>query len=216
MEAYNYDEVKNCYNFTAKQYSDRFCNELDGKPFDCSVLNRFAKTVKANGLIIEFATGSGHIADYLYKCGLKKIQATDITEESINIATKKYPNINFGLANMLKTQFEDNSINGIVCFYGIVHFTYKEIDEVLNEWKRILRIGGRALFSFHIGNDESLRVESFLDNENAKATWNFFNVDKVLELMEKNGIVYDEVVIRYPYLEKEHPSKRCYIQFINQ
>lgn len=55
---------------------------------------------------------------------------------------------------MLDTGLEDNSINGIVCFYGIVHFTYTEVDPAIREWKRILDTDGRALFSFHIGNGE--------------------------------------------------------------
>jgi len=76
-----------------------------------------------------------------------------------------------------------------------------------------LKPGGKAIFSFHIGDDDSLRVEEFLDKENAKATWNFFQVDKVVEILEKNKIQYDEVVVRYPYIDKEHPSHRCYIQF---
>lgn len=216
MENYNFDEVKNCYNITSKQYSDTFCNELDEKPFDQEVLKRFAANVDQSLPTYEFGSGSCHISDFLYRNGLKNIVATDITEQSLRYAKIKFPHLNISQVNMLNTNIKDDSLNGIICFYGIVHFTYTEIEKVIIEWKRILHTKGRVLFCFHIGNGESYRAEKFLENENAKATWNFFEVDKVIDIMKTNDIEYYEVVIRYPYIGNEHPSKRCYIQFINK
>ncbi len=213
MEDYDYEEVYNCYNLTAKQYSDAFCNELDGKPFDRDVLRRFSKSVDQSRPIYEFAAGSCHISNFVYQNGLHNIVATDITPDSLKYALIKYPHLKFELMNMLSTGLKDDSINGIICSYGIVHFTYKEVDQVIKEWKRILVQNGIALFCFHIGSGDSLRVENFLENKNAKATWNFFEVDNILEIMKNNGIDYSEVIVRYPYIGNEHPSKRCYIQF---
>jgi ubiquinone/menaquinone biosynthesis C-methylase UbiE len=158
-------------------------------------------------------TGSGHIAQYLYKLGLNTIIGTDIAENILEIARINYPHLKFENRNMFDTKYENNSIDGIVSFYGIVHFTYSEIDSTIKEWKRILKPRGKAIFSFHIGDDKSVRVEKFLDKENATATWNFFQVDKVVDILEKNNIQYNEVVVRYPYINMEHPSHRCYIQF---
>lgn len=214
MEEYNIDEVQNCYNLAAQDYLTQFANELDNKPFDRSVLIRFAQ-IAANkqGKFIDFATGDGHIADFLYKQGLTSIVGIDISEKLIEVARTAYPAITFEQGNMYNTGLSAESVDGIVSFYGIVHFTYKEIELTLQEWKRILRPHGKALFSFHIGVDDSIRVEAFLGNENAKATWNNFRVETVLAILDRNGIVYDEVVIRYPYINKEHPSTRCYIEF---
>ena len=216
MEDYNLLEVQNCYNLTAKQYSDTYCNELDGKPFDRDLLKRFVTNIDQSKPTYEFAAGSCHIADYVYRNGLHNIIATDITKESLNYASLKYPHLKFEYMNMLETGLEDNSINGIICSYGIVHFTYNEINKAIIEWKRILNRKGRALFCFHIGNGESYRTEKFFENEKAKATWNFFEVEKIIDIMKENDIEYEEVIIRYPYIGNEHPSKRCYIQFMKK
>jgi ubiquinone/menaquinone biosynthesis C-methylase UbiE len=213
MEKYNIDEVRNCYNLAAQEYSDKFSDELNGKPFDRDLLTRFAKSVTTNGKFLDLGTATGHIADYLYKQGLKNVIGVDIAEQALIVARQKYPYLKFENRNIFDTQLPDDSIDGIVCFYGIVHFTYKEISRAIGEWKRILKPGGKALFSFHIGEDDSLRVQNFLDKENAKATWNNFRVERIVALLNNNGIEYDEVIIRYPYTNKEHPSKRCYIQF---
>jgi ubiquinone/menaquinone biosynthesis C-methylase UbiE len=213
MESYNLDEVRNCYELTAEEYSAQFSNELNGKPFDRNVLSRFVTASQKTGKFLDVATGTGHIADFLYSLGLEDITGIDISEKSLEIARIKYPYLKFENKNMYDTGIESNSIDGIICFYGIVHFTYKEIDLTIKEWKRILKSGGKALFSFHIGEDNSLRVEKFLDKDGAKATWNNFRVERIVELLNDNEIEYDEVIIRYPYKNKEHPSKRCYIQF---
>jgi ubiquinone/menaquinone biosynthesis C-methylase UbiE len=213
MENYNFNEVRNCYNLVAKEYADQFINELDGKPFDRDFLNRFRNNFDNNAKIIDMGTGSGHIAHYLYKLGLSNITGIDIAEKILEVAKINYPHLKFEHQSMFNTIFDNNSIDGIVSFYGIVHFTYKEIDRTIKEWKRILKPGGKAIFSFHIGEDNSLRVESFLDKENAKATWNFFQFNTIVDILVKNEIQYDEVVVRYPYINKEHPSQRCYIQF---
>ncbi|MDP4271625.1 MAG: class I SAM-dependent methyltransferase, partial [Bacteroidota bacterium] len=136
-----------------------------------------------------------------------------ISEKSLAFAGHKYPHIKFEYGNLLDTGLPDESVDGIICFYGIVHFTYTEIGLALSEWHRILKPGGKALFSFHIGNDDSIRVEAFLNKENAKATWNNFKVETIIDLLQKYNIGYDDVIIRYPYVGKEHPSKRCYIEF---
>jgi ubiquinone/menaquinone biosynthesis C-methylase UbiE len=213
MEEYNIDEVRNCYDTVAQEYSIKFSNELIAKPFDRNLLNLFVNNINKSGTFLDLGTGSGHIADYLYNLGLKDIKGVDISEKSLAIARLKYPYLRFENRNMFNTQIENDSIDGIVCFYGIVHFAYKEVSLAIQEWKRILKSGGIAIFSFHIGEDDSIRVEKFLDKENAKATWNNFRVDKIVEILNDNDIEYDEVIIRYPYPKIEHPSKRCYIQF---
>lgn len=213
MENYNINEVRSCYNLVAKEYSEQFADELAGKPFDRDFLNRFKNNFDNNSKVIDMGTGSGHIAQYLYKLGLNTIIGTDIAENILEIARINYPHLKFENRNMFDTKYENNSIDGIVSFYGIVHFTYSEIDSTIKEWKRILKPRGKAIFSFHIGDDKSVRVEKFLDKENATATWNFFQVDKVVDILEKNNIQYNEVVVRYPYINMEHPSHRCYIQF---
>lgn len=213
MEKYDIDEVRSCYDETAQEYSAAFCDELDGKPFDREVLARFARELPQDGAVVEFGTGSGHIAKFLHDCGARNVVATDISAKALSLAARKYPDLRFESRNMLDTGFKDASLDGIVCFYGIVHFTYAEIDRALAEWKRILKPRGKALFSFHVGEGESMRIDGFLGKPAARATWNFFKVDEIVGLMEKNGIPYDEVVVRHPYLTGEHPTKRCYVQF---
>ena len=163
--------------------------------------------------MVEFATCAGHIAYFLYNLGLNNLPAIDIAGKAVKLAYKKYPYIYFKTEDMLDSGLEDDPVDRILCFYSIVHFTYKEIDAAIKEWKRILKKECRALFSFNVVDDESLRVVSFLGNDSAKAARNSFSPDKIIKILKNNGIAYEEAIVRYPYPGKEHPIKRSYIIF---
>ena len=111
MENYNINEVRNCYNLVAKEYAEQFADELAGKPFDRDFLNRFKNNFDHNSKVVDMGTGSGHIAQYLYKLGLNNIVGTDIAGEILEIARINYPHLKFENRNMFDTKYENNSID---------------------------------------------------------------------------------------------------------
>jgi hypothetical protein len=59
MSEYNARETRDCYNRTARQYAENFLHELDNKPFDRSLLDRFNDVLPEASLIYDFGCGSG-------------------------------------------------------------------------------------------------------------------------------------------------------------
>ena len=210
MSRYNAREVRNCYDLAAREYAKNFLHELDGKPFDCSLLERFARVLPKDGLIYECGCGSGHIAKYLSDQGRQKLIGLDFSEKSIELARLNFPEIEFRVDDMLDSTMPSESADGIVAFYAIVHFTYREVEEAMREWFRQLKPGGSCLISFHAGRG-FLAVEKFLDVDGASATWRFLETGRVLKIAEKTGFQRYEAVERYPYAGAEHPGKRAYI-----
>jgi ubiquinone/menaquinone biosynthesis C-methylase UbiE len=210
MSRHNAREVRHCYDLTAGEYAKNFLHELDGKPFDRSLLERFARVLPEGGLIYECGCGSGHIAKYLHDQGRQKIIGMDFSEKSIELARRNFPEIDFRVDDMLASKMPSESADGIVAFYAIVHFTYREVEEAMTEWFRQLKPGGFCLISFHVGRG-ALRAEKFLDVDGASATWRFLETGRVLKIAEKTGFHQYEAVERFPYAGGEHPSKRAYI-----
>ena len=204
------DEIKNCYNLTAKEYSQNFLDELNSKPFDRNILDRFSEIISKKSLVYDFGCGSGQTTKYLYEKKKFKIIGLDFAENSIALAKKNFPKIKFEIDNMLESRKSSSSADGILAFYSIVHFTYKDVKIAFNEWYRILKNGGYCLFSFHVGK-ETIKVNNFLEVEGANASWRFFDADKILTILENVGFNVLEVIIRYPYKGYEHESKRAYI-----
>ncbi len=210
VNRYNANEVKDCYNRTAKEYADKFLNELDGKPFDRNILNRFSDMLSDGSLIFDFGCGSGQTTNYVYEKQKHKIIGLDFSENAIQLAKQNYNEIEFVVDDMLNSKMASGSADGILAFYAVVHFTYIEIEQVLKEWLRLLKPNAIILFSFHVG-DEAIEAVDFLGVSGAKATWYLLNTDRVLEIAGKVGFKVEEAVVRYPYIGYEHESKRAYI-----
>jgi len=203
-------EVKNCYNLTAKEYSQNFLDELSSKPFDRNILDRFSKLIPKNSLVYDLGCGSGQTTKYLFDKNKFEVIGLDFADKSIALAKKNFPQIEFKVDNMLYSKMVSSSADGILAFYSIVHFNYKDIKIAFNEWYRLLKNGSCCLFSFHVG-DEIIKVKNFLEVKGANASWRFMDTDKIVALIEKVGFKVCEAIIRYPYKENEHKSKRAYI-----
>lgn len=214
MEEYDAREVKDCYNRTAREYADRFLNELDGKPFDRNILDRFADMLPEGGIIYDFGCNSGQTTKYLSDKKKYKVMGLDFSENAVALAKQTFPGIDFVVDDMLDSKMDSNSTDGIIAFYAIVHFTYVQVGQAFREWRRLLKPKGLCLFSFHIG-EAAVTVEDFLGVSGAKATWRFLDTDKVLSIAEEAGFKVLEAVMRYPYKGVEHESKRAYILLQN-
>jgi SAM-dependent methyltransferase len=210
MQGYNAREVMDCYNRTVKEYADKFLNELDDKPFDRNLLNRFSDMLPDGSLIYDFGCGSGQTTKYIHDIGRHKIIGLDFSENVIQLAKQNFSEIEFFVDDMLNSKMTSGSADGILAFYAIVHFTYVEIEQALEEWLRLLKLNAISLFSFHAGQ-EVIQAIDFLGVKGANATWRFLDTDRVLEIAERVGFKVEETVIRYPYKGYEHESKRTYI-----
>lgn len=210
MEGYQAEQVRDCYNHTAPEYAEAFLDELAHKPFDRNLLNRFNDLLPAGSQIYDFGCGSGQTTKYMRDQQRHRVIGLDFAENAIRLAQARFGDIEFVVDDMLHSQMATSSADGILAFYAVVHFTYGEIEQVLNEWWRLLKNDALALFSFHVG-EEAVPVVDFLGVSGANAVWRFLDADRVLAIAEKVGFQVEEAVIRYPYREYEHLSKRAYI-----
>lgn len=201
------NEVTNCYDLTAEEYAKVFYNELENKPFDRLILQRFATENK--GKFADLGCGCGQTTKFLADLGVQDLVGIDLSPEMVKIAKKLNKNINFEVGNMLNLDKKDEELGAILAFYAIVHFTYEEIEQAFSEVYRVLKTSGQFLFSFHVGSEE-IKLDEFL-NQKLVITFYFFEVDKILQILEKIGFKLKDAIIRYPYKEVEHPSQRAYI-----
>src|SRR5215469_14601384 len=67
--AENLEQTRKSYDLVAEEYVKRLYHELESKPLDREVLERFATAVRAQGLVCELGCGSGQVARYLHERG---------------------------------------------------------------------------------------------------------------------------------------------------
>lgn len=204
-----FEQVKNCYDATAANYTKSFYDELSHKPLDRLILKRFASENKDKGILADLGCGCGHTTNFLKDSGAKEIVGIDLSAEMIKNASLKNSDINFEVGNILSLEKPDDAFAAVLAFYAIVHFTLDELEKAFTEIYRVLKVGGQFLFSFHVGAEET-HLDEFLEKR-VDVIFYFFEVETVLELLEKTGFQVSETVVRYPYKDFEYPSKRAYI-----
>jgi ubiquinone/menaquinone biosynthesis C-methylase UbiE len=201
--------IIDCYDKTAKNYADKFIDELRHKHLDRILLKSFASENSANGTLIDLGCGPGQTTKYLSECGVTDILGVDISSNMVTVAKNINPHLHFETADILNLKYPDNSFGSAIAFYAIVHFDYEQLKTAFKEIKRVLTNTGQFLFSFHIGGNV-VHMDNFLDHH-VHIDFYFFETNKITGLLTEIGFEIIDIIERQPYKDVENPSKRAYI-----
>jgi hypothetical protein len=70
MDAKTPSDYQSSYDRVADEYVRQIFDELQHKPFDRELLDRFAASVRDAGLACDMGCGPGHVARYLHEHGV--------------------------------------------------------------------------------------------------------------------------------------------------
>src|SRR5262245_42560456 len=133
--------VPDSYNSAAEAYVSHLATELERKPLDRHLLNRFAEATSGRGLVADLGCGPGHVSKYLHYRGAS-IPGIDISADMIRCASRLNQGLEFRVGDMRALDVAPASLAGVVAFYAIVHFTAAELGPVMTEMRRVLAPGG--------------------------------------------------------------------------
>jgi len=202
------NKIENAYNTVAKEYAAAFTDEHDKKPKDREILLRFSQEIGNRKPVWDLGCGPGQTAKYLKNLGVD-ISGLDLSENIIEHAKTIHPDIHFQKGNILKLEFENNSISAVAAFYAIVHFTEKQVGTAFHEIFRVLRPDGLFLFTYHIGRN-TIHLDEFL-GKRVDIGFMFFTTEFISNCLKKNGFEIIEIIEREPYPGVEYESRRAYV-----
>jgi SAM-dependent methyltransferase len=208
-EAKKIKTIQSSYDALAEEYANRFFHELDHRPRERDLLERFAAACRGRGLICDLGCGPGHIAGFLRRFN-PDVMGLDLSHQALVQARRRNAEIVFIQGDMLALPIATGSLSGIVAFYSIIHFEGPQLDRALAEMHRVLVKDGELLLGFHVGTetvhvDEELGVQVDLDAR-------FFTMDELVSRVEKLGFFVVEKFQRDPYPEIEYQSVRGYLR----
>lgn len=201
-------ETQQGYDRVAAQYAAHIFDELQHKPFDRAILDRFAAIAGPVGPVCDLGCGPGQVARYLHDHGVATI-GVDLSPAMVAEAGRLNPDIPFRQGTMLSLPFDDASLGGIVAFYSVIHIPYPQLPSVFGEMWRVLRPGGALLVAFHLG-DGDRHLEEWWDLP-VSLDFHVFQRPDIEDLLIAAGFRLLESLERDPYQDVEHASRRAYI-----
>jgi ubiquinone/menaquinone biosynthesis C-methylase UbiE len=201
-------QIRESYDRLAEEYARRIADELQHKPLDRELLDRFAKQTRGRGAVCDMGCGPGHVARYLRDAGVS-VSGLDLSPGMLEQARKLNPDIPFREGNMMSLEIPDGTLAGITAFYAIVNIPKSSLPLVFREMERVLRSGGLLLLAFHTG-DEVL-YEDELWGQKISMDFLLLPPAEIKRDLEAAGFTIEEVVEREPYAEVEYQSRRAYI-----
>lgn len=112
--------IRQSYDSLADEYTRRIFHELQHKPLDRKLLDRFAADIPAHGEVCDIGCGPGHIACYLRDAGVT-VFGLDLSPRMLEQARRFNPDISFREGNMLALDLHDATLAGIAAFYAMVN-----------------------------------------------------------------------------------------------
>jgi len=200
--------VRESYDSAAEAYAEHLFGELDGKPLDRHLLDRFAAEVRGRGRVADVGCGPGHVARYLAERGVD-VLGIDLSPAMVDCARRRNPGLEFREGDLRALDLPDGSLAGILAFYAIVHFEPAGLEAVFAEFRRVLSPGGALLIAFHAG-EETVHVEDLFGRP-VSLDFRFHKPAAVTEALRSASFAIAESLEREPYPGAEYPSDRCYL-----
>src|SRR5215471_11557692 len=105
-------DTQTSYDAVADDYVRRIFDELQHKPLDRQLLDRFAASVRDRGLACDMGCGPGQVARYLHEQGVE-VCGVDLSPTMVERASRLTPGVEFRQGDMLALDVPDETCAGI-------------------------------------------------------------------------------------------------------
>lgn len=166
------------YNEIAQRYDTEFGNDYSDTPY----IDKFLNYLEGKK-VLDIGCGVGNLTKYIFNKGFN-VDGIDLSKEMLNIAKRKYSDINFFKMNM-KDIILNKKYDGIMLAYSLFHLTKQEVLEVLPKYYNLLNNNGKMLLILQCGKGEKVIDEPLKDG--LKMFINYYSLEEISEVLENNN-----------------------------
>ena len=145
-------------------------------------LEEFSSYLPKGGKILDVGCGAGvPVTKFLVQHGYE-VTGIDFSEGMLELARRNVPRAKFIQKDMTEMNFKDNSFDGLVAFYSIIHVPREEHFSLFQSFHRILRLGGVMLLC--LGPDD---WEATAEYYGTNMFWSHYNPEESQQLVQDAG-----------------------------
>lgn len=199
--------TRHSYDAVAAQYADGFRDELAHKPLDRALLRCLIEAAGTGAPLADLGCGPGHVAGWLARHGAAVV-GIDLSDGMIAVARREHPEAEFRPGDLLALPARGGEFAAVAVLYSVIHLDPGELPRACAEIHRVLRPGGRALVSFHIGSEVRHVTEWW--GQEVDLDFRFLETADVSRAMAGAGLVEEARLERASY-PGEVDTRRGYL-----
>ncbi len=169
--------VRDGYDKIAREY------QANRHIFDnVEVLEEFSSYLPSNAKVLDVGCGGGvPCARLLARAGFRVV-GIDFSSSMLRMARKNVPESDIVMGDMTRLGFSDDSFDGLVALYSVIHVP-REMHALLYQgFHRVLKPYGAMLIC--IGSDEWEGEDEYLG---ARMFWSEYSLEKALQIVKNGG-----------------------------
>ena len=160
--------VIDVYDTIAHQYASQYD---DHESSDTPFLNKFLEQLPKSANILDIGCGDGRDTKYMTEKGFR-VTGIDLSDRMLAIARNRTPKSMFRRMDLRALSFKDESFDGVLCSYSLIHVQKREIPGTLRGIHRVMKQGGWLAIFAQQGKPDHYVVEPFAPEK--KTFFNFF------------------------------------------
>jgi SAM-dependent methyltransferase len=202
--------VRGSYDRIARQYAEEFRDELSHRPLERALLGalpELAGLEATAGVVADLGAGPAHVARHLRAAGVTTV-AVDLSPAMAAIAVHRN-GVSSAAGSLTALPLAHGSLAAAVVFYALIHLDDPGLAAAAGELARVLRPGGVALVSIHIG-DEVRHIADW-HGEPVDLDFRFLQPGTLQRLLASAGLIVEAVLEREPIPDVEAQTRRAYL-----
>jgi SAM-dependent methyltransferase len=189
--------TRKAYDKTAGKYHAHFKDEVEQKPYDRALLDQFSGMLAPGSIVCDAGCGpSAHMGKYLSGKGHRMV-GIDLSPRCVEIARSYNPQMDIREMDMMRTAFQNESIDAIIAFYSILYTPRAEVHKIFTEFNRILRNDGKLLVVVKKGTAEGIIHDDWYEGHPVHFT--HFTEEDIQAYFTGNNFRIDFLETRKPY-----------------
>jgi ubiquinone/menaquinone biosynthesis C-methylase UbiE len=198
------NSLAHIYNTIADKYTKSFRESPDEK----NIILDFIKRLRENAKVLDVGCGNSDYFELFNRSGVR-YTGIDFSSEMIRIAQKNHPCGAFFVQDMNSMIFEQDSLDGIFCFFSLIHLPEESAVAFIKKAYQSLKSGGHILLGLQEGESELLVESPFLPGK--KMFMNLYSEGKIHDMLQKVGFTIETFSRKPPTRKNQLPFNKIYI-----